>query len=46
MPLDLIGETIVRADVENYLAGYQAAREGPHDPRGAEPLGFTRCDSP
>jgi len=35
LPLDLIGETIARADVENYLAGYQAARGSARKTRAA-----------
>jgi len=35
LPLDLIGETIARADVENYLAGNQAARGSARKTRAA-----------
>jgi uncharacterized protein YdhG (YjbR/CyaY superfamily) len=36
LPLDLIAETIARADVETYLAGYNAARGSTRKSRAAQ----------
>ncbi len=35
LPLDVIGETIARADLDRYVAGYEAVRGSPRNKRAA-----------